>query len=184
VVRQLIAVPQRRPDPAVHQRRHGGQFKRVFLARRSGITVRAVTSPEMRTGGRQAQTTWRTSLHRPSPRLRMLGNFSFGDYFRSGPSFSAWDLRPLHRLQLRRTKLWARSNLDDDDLRAVARSAVGLPDNRIVRIRRKGQTSGHGRTRGLRALLEIIIDRGEAYGAGVQSAPWAASATGTSRSGI
>jgi hypothetical protein len=63
----------------------------------------------------------------------MLGNFSFGDYFKEGAIEFAWDLLT-NGYGLPGDKLYGSIYLDDDEAYELWRKNIGLPDDRIVRF--------------------------------------------------
>src|SRR5512143_3151336 len=97
--------------------------------------------------------------------FEMLGNFSFGDYFKERAIELAWDLLT-NGYQLPADKLWASIYLDDEEAYGLWRKAVGLPDERIVRFGEKDNFWSMGDTGPCGPCSEIIIDRGPAYGCG------------------
>jgi alanyl-tRNA synthetase len=142
------------------------QFKRVFLGEEKRDYLRATTSQKcVRAGGKHndLENVGYTARHHTF--FEMLGNFSFGDYFKEQAIVFAWDLLT-NGFQLPADKLWASIYLDDDEAYELWRSAVGLPDNRIVRFGEKDNFWSMGDTGPCGPCSEIIIDRGEAFGCG------------------
>jgi len=142
------------------------QFKRVFLGEEKRDYLRATTSQKcVRAGGKHndLENVGYTARHHTF--FEMLGNFSFGDYFKERAIVFAWDLLT-NGFQLPADKLWASIYLDDDEAYELWRKAVGLPDNRIVRFGEKDNFWSMGDTGPCGPCSEIIIDRGEAYGCG------------------
>ena len=142
------------------------QFKRVFLGEEKRDYLRATTSQKcVRAGGKHndLENVGYTARHHTF--FEMLGNFSFGDYFKEQAIVFAWDLLT-NGFQLPADKLWASIYLDDDEAYELWRKAVGLPDNRIVRFGEKDNFWSMGDTGPCGPCSEIIIDRGEAYGCG------------------
>ncbi len=140
------------------------QFKRVFLGEEKRDYLRAVTSQKcVRAGGKHndLENVGYTARHHTF--FEMLGNFSFGDYFKERAIVFAWDLLT-NGFKLPADKLWASIYLDDDEAYQLWRSAVGLPDHRIVRFGEKDNFWSMGDTGPCGPCSEIIIDRGEAYG--------------------
>jgi len=142
------------------------QFKRVFLGEEKRDYLRATTSQKcVRAGGKHndLENVGYTARHHTF--FEMLGNFSFGDYFKERAIVFAWDLLT-NGYRLPADKLYASIYLDDEEAYGLWRSAVGLPDHRIVRFGEKDNFWSMGDTGPCGPCSEIIIDRGEAYGCG------------------
>ena len=69
--------------------------------------------------------------------FEMLGNFSFGDYFKQEAIGFAWELLTVH-FKLPADKLWATVYAEDDEAYDIWKNDIGLPADRIVRIGDKG----------------------------------------------
>jgi alanyl-tRNA synthetase len=142
------------------------QFKRVFLGEDKRGYVRATTSQKcVRAGGKHndLENVGYTARHHTF--FEMLGNFSFGDYFKPRAVEFAWDLLT-RGFNLPADKLWASIYLDDEEAYDLWRTGVGLPDARIVRFGEKDNFWSMGDTGPCGPCSEIIIDRGEGYGCG------------------
>jgi alanyl-tRNA synthetase len=142
------------------------QFKRVFLGEEKRGYVRATTSQKcVRAGGKHndLENVGYTARHHTF--FEMLGNFSFGDYFKQGAIEFAWDLLT-NGYGLPADKLWASVYLDDDDAYNLWHKIVGLPESRIVRLGEEDNFWSMGDTGPCGPCSEILIDRGEEYGCG------------------
>ena len=103
------------------------QFKRVFLGEDKRDYVRATTSQKcVRAGGKHndLENVGYTARHHTF--FEMLGNFSFGDYFKEGAIEFAWDLLT-NGYGLPADKLWASVYLDDDDAYDLWQKKSGCP---------------------------------------------------------
>ncbi|MCU0538576.1 MAG: alanine--tRNA ligase [Desulfobacterales bacterium] len=165
VVRSSSLVPQ--DDPTLLFINAGMvQFKRTFLGEEKRDYVRAVTSQKcVRAGGKHndLENVGYTARHHTF--FEMLGNFSFGDYFKERAIAFAWDLLT-NGYRLPADKLWASIYLDDEEAYGLWRTVVGLPSERIVRFGEKDNFWSMGDTGPCGPCSEIIIDRGPAYGCG------------------
>ncbi|MGH8225031.1 MAG: alanine--tRNA ligase [Gammaproteobacteria bacterium] len=115
------------------------QFKDVFLGREKRDYKRAVSSQRcVRAGGKHndLENVGYTARHHTF--FEMLGNFSFGDYFKREAILYAWELLT-GVYGLPAEKLWATVYASDDEAYEVFAKDVGLPKDRIVRI---GDTPG------------------------------------------
>ncbi|MGH9091787.1 MAG: alanine--tRNA ligase, partial [Acidimicrobiales bacterium] len=94
--------------------------------------------------------------------FEMLGNFSFGDYFKPDAIPWAWELLTAD-LGLDGDRLWASVYTDDDEAAEIWRDAVGLPAERIQRL---GEDNfwEMGETGPCGPCSEIYYDRGPAFG--------------------
>jgi len=140
------------------------QFKGVFLTEETRDYVRAVTSQKcVRAGGKHndLENVGKTARHHTF--FEMLGNFSFGDYFKEGAIDMAWDLM-IHRWGLPKEKMWATIYLDDDEAFGLWKKIV--PEDRIVRLGEKDNFWAMGDTGPCGPCSEIIIDQGEDVGCG------------------
>ncbi len=110
------------------------QFKDVFLGFDKRSYSRATTSQKcIRAGGKHndLENVGYTARHHTF--FEMLGNFSFGDYFKKEAIGYAWELLTVH-FKLPKEKLWATVYAEDDEAYAIWRDVIGLPTERIVRI--------------------------------------------------
>ena len=110
------------------------QFKDVFLGFDKRSYVRAATAQKcIRAGGKHndLENVGYTARHLTF--FEMLGNFSFGDYFKKEAIAYAWELLT-EVYQLPEDKLWATVYAEDDEAYAIWKDQIGLPAERIVRI--------------------------------------------------
>jgi len=136
------------------------QFKRVFLGEEQRPYSRAATSQKcVRAGGKHndLENVGKTARHHTF--FEMLGNFSFGDYFKQGAIEMAWELLVDH-YQLPPDRLWATVYLDDDEAAELWHTLVGVPRERIVRLGEKDNFWAMGDTGPCGPCSEIIIDQG------------------------
>src|SRR5688500_2855954 len=110
------------------------QFKDVFLGREKRPYVRATSSQRsVRAGGKHndLENVGYTARHHTF--FEMLGNFSFGDYFKKDAIRFAWEL--LTRVyKLDPARLWATVYQTDDEAYDLWTRTIGLPSERVVRI--------------------------------------------------
>ncbi len=141
------------------------QFKGVFLAEETRDYVRAATSQKcVRAGGKHndLENVGKTARHHTF--FEMLGNFSFGDYFKEGAIEMAWDLL-IREWRLPADKMWITIYLDDDEAFDLWRK-IGIPADRIVRLGEKDNFWAMGETGPCGPCSEIVIDQGESMGCG------------------
>ena len=94
--------------------------------------------------------------------FEMLGNFSFGDYFKEESIEWAWEFMT-ERMGISKDKLWVSVYLEDDDAYDIWKDKVGISEDRIVRLGKKDnfwelEVGPCG------PCSEIYVDRGEKYG--------------------
>ena len=110
------------------------QFKDVFLGFDKRPYKRATTSQKcVRAGGKHndLENVGYTARHHTF--FEMLGNFSFGDYFKRDAIKNAWELLTKH-FMLPEEKLWVTVYAEDDEAYDIWNKEVGVPAERIVRI--------------------------------------------------
>ena len=110
------------------------QFKDVFLGAESRPYSRATTSQRsVRAGGKHndLENVGYTARHHTF--FEMLGNFSFGDYFKRDAIHYAWELLT-GVYQLPKDKLWVTVYHEDDEAHEIWAKEVGVPVERIIRI--------------------------------------------------
>ncbi|QAU33773.1 alanine--tRNA ligase [Janthinobacterium sp. 17J80-10] len=110
------------------------QFKDVFLGFDKRPYTRATTSQKcIRAGGKHndLENVGYTARHHTF--FEMLGNFSFGDYFKQDAITYAWELLT-DVFKLPKEKLWVTVYADDDEAYEIWNKSVGVPAERIVRI--------------------------------------------------
>ncbi|MGZ5156711.1 MAG: alanine--tRNA ligase [Caldimonas sp.] len=110
------------------------QFKDVFLGFDKRPYVRAATAQKcIRAGGKHndLENVGYTARHHTF--FEMLGNFSFGDYFKKDALRFAWELLT-EVYKLPPDKLWATVYAEDDEAYDIWKNEIGLPESRLVRI--------------------------------------------------
>ncbi|HXK23163.1 MAG TPA: alanine--tRNA ligase [Myxococcota bacterium] len=140
------------------------QFKRVFLGEETRDYKTATTSQKcMRVSGKHndLENVGRTPRHLTF--FEMLGNFSFGDYFKREAIAWAWEL--VTRVYgLPAAKLGVTVFREDDEAARIWREEVGLPANRIVRLDEADNFWQMGDTGPCGPCSEIYFDTGEQPG--------------------
>lgn len=96
--------------------------------------------------------------------FEMLGNFSFGDYFKKEAICWSWEF-VTEVLKLDKSRLWVTVYKDDDEAFNIWRDEIGLPEERILRMDKEHNFWEIG-TGPCGPCSEIHYDRGEEYGTG------------------
>ena len=142
------------------------QFKDVFLGREKRDYKRAVSSQKcVRAGGKHndLEVVGRTARHHTF--FEMLGNFSFGDYFKEVAIEYGWEFMT-EVVKLPKEKLWITVYKDDDEAFKIWNEKIGIPANKIVRLGEKDNFWSMGDTGPCGPCSEIHIDQGEGIGCG------------------
>ncbi|MDY6950779.1 MAG: alanine--tRNA ligase [Thermodesulfobacteriota bacterium] len=142
------------------------QFKRTFLGEDKRDYVRATSSQKcVRAGGKHndLENVGHTGRHHTF--FEMLGNFSFGDYFKALAIELAWDLMT-RVYNLPAEKLWVSVYKDDDEAHRLWAANTGIAEDRIVRLGEKDNFWSMGDTGPCGPCSEILIDQGEAISCG------------------
>ncbi len=142
------------------------QFKMVFMGEDKRDYVKAVTSQRcVRAGGKHndLENVGYTARHHTF--FEMLGNFSFGDYFKEDAIRLAWNFLTAE-LGIPSEKLWVSIFEDDDEAYVLWDNVEGLPKGRIVRMGEKDNFWAMGDTGPCGPCSEIHIDQGAAAGCG------------------
>jgi len=140
------------------------QFKRVFLGEEKRYYTRAVSCQKsVRAGGKHndLENVGYTSRHHTF--FEMLGNFSFGDYFKKEAIGFAWEFLT-KVLELPVDKLWVTVFRDDDEAEELWRSVTEISPDRIVRLGEKDNFWAMGDTGPCGPCSEIIFDQGKGVG--------------------
>lgn len=138
------------------------QFKKVFLGQTKLEYSRAVTSQKcIRVGGKHndLDNVGHTSRHLTF--FEMLGNFSFGDYFKEEAIRFAWEAAN-KVFGLNKDLIWVTVFEEDDE--AFELWTKWMPKNRIVRMGAKDNFWSMGDTGPCGPCTELLYDRGEAFG--------------------
>nr|MBO2487085.1 alanine--tRNA ligase [Bacillota bacterium] len=137
------------------------QFKPYFMGTETP-DVRRVTTYQrcLRTG--DIENVGSTDRH--ATFFEMLGNFSFGDYFKEEAIRWAWEF-VTERMELPRERLWATIYLDDDEAFQIWHEQIGLPRERIVRLGKEDNFWEIG-VGPCGPCSEIHYDRGPQFGCG------------------
>lgn len=142
------------------------QFKKVFLGEEQRLYSRATTCQKcIRAGGKHSDLENVGFTARHHTFFEMLGNFSFGDYFKKEAILFAWELLTEY-FKLPKEKLWVSIYKDDDEAANIWEKEVGVPSERIVRLGEKDNFWQMGDTGPCGPCSEIIIDQGEDFGCG------------------
>ncbi|MCF6187745.1 MAG: alanine--tRNA ligase [Desulfobulbaceae bacterium] len=140
------------------------QFKKIFIGEEQRNYTRAVTSQRcVRAGGKHndLENVGHTARHHTF--FEMLGNFSFGEYFKKDAISYAWDFLT-KELGLNPEQLWVSVYQDDDDAFALWEQIEDLPKGRIVRLGKADNFWAMGDTGPCGPCSEIHIDQGPEHG--------------------
>lgn len=140
------------------------QFKGIFLGEEKADFTRAATIQKcLRAGGKQSdlERVGKTARHHTF--FEMLGNFSFGDYFKDKAIFMAWEFLA-EVIGLPKERLWVSVFREDNEAATLWRDKVGLPEERIVRLGEEDNFWRMGDTGPCGPCSEIIIDQGPEVG--------------------
>ena len=110
------------------------QFKDVFLGAEKTSFKRATSSQKcIRAGGKHNDLENVGYTLRHHTFFEMLGNFSFGDYFKEDAIKFAWELLT-ERYKLPKEKLWITVHIDDDESEDIWLNKIGIPKERVNRL--------------------------------------------------
>jgi len=142
------------------------QFKHVFLGKDVRDYKRATSCQKcVRAGGKHndLENVGYTARHHTF--FEMLGNFSFGDYFKREAILFAWELLT-EVYSLPKEKLWITIFEEDDEAFDIWTKEVGVPAERVVRMGEKDNFWAMGETGPCGPCSEIVIDQGEEMACG------------------
>ena len=147
------------------------QFKNVFTGQERRPYSRATTAQKcVRAGGKHNDLDNVGYTARHHTFFEMLGNFSFGDYFKPQAIEHAWTLLT-RDFALPRDKLLVTVYADDEDAAALWRKVAGLPDERIIRIATADNFWRMGDTGPCGPCSEIFYDHGPGIPGGPPGSP-------------
>lgn len=147
------------------------QFKDCFLGADQRAYKRAVSSQRcVRAGGKHndLENVGYTARHHTF--FEMLGNFSFGDYFKQDAIAFAWEFLT-KELGLPKDKLWVTVYQDDDEAAAIWINDVGVSPQRVVRLGEKSNFWAMGDTGPCGPCSEIFYDHGDEVFGGPPGSP-------------
>ncbi len=147
------------------------QFKDLFLGQEKRPYVRAATSQRcVRAGGKHndLENVGYTARHHTF--FEMLGNFSFGDYFKEEAIELAWRLLT-EEFAIPRERLWVTVHADDDEAARIWIDQVGVPPERLVRIATNDNFWQMGDTGPCGPCTEIFYDHGPGIPGGPPGTP-------------
>lgn len=147
------------------------QFKEVFLGIDKRYYSRATSSQRcVRAGGKHndLENVGYTARHHTF--FEMLGNFSFGDYFKSDAIHFAWEYLT-EELKLPPEKLWVSVYKDDTEAEKIWVEEIGFPKERISRCGDKDNFWSMGDTGPCGPSSEIFYDHGEHIAGGPPGSP-------------
>src|SRR5258708_7484153 len=136
------------------------QFKDVFTGQEQRDYSRATSAQKcVRAGGKHNARENVGSTRRHHTFFEMLGNFSFGDYFKAEAIGYAWEL-VTGVFGLPKDKLYVTIFREDDDAEALWKSVAGVPASRIFRLGEKDNFWQLGETGPCGPCSEIYYDSG------------------------
>jgi len=147
------------------------QFKDVFLGKEQRDYLRAATAQRcLRAGGKHndLENVGYTARHHTF--FEMLGNFSFGDYFKREAIHLAWDFL-IYTLRLDPARLWCTVYLDDDEAADVWLKDIGISRDRFSRLGEKSNFWSMGDTGPCGPCSEIFFDHGPGIPGGPPGSP-------------
>lgn len=140
------------------------QFKDVFTGKEKKTFERAASAQKcIRISGKHndLENVGRTSRHHTF--FEMLGNFSFGDYFKREACRFAWELIT-EGYELDKDRLWVSVHESDAEAFAIWRDEVGVDKERIFELGDKDNFWAMGDTGPCGPCSEVLYDRGDAFG--------------------
>tara|TARA_R110002124_G_scaffold41652_2_gene128948 strand:- start:2623 stop:5271 length:2649 start_codon:yes stop_codon:yes gene_type:complete len=147
------------------------QFKNVFTGVESRSYDRATSSQKcVRAGGKHNDLDNVGYTARHHTFFEMLGNFSFGDYFKSDAIHFAWELLT-REFGIDPNRLLVTVYHTDDEAAAIWKKVAGLPDERIIRIATDDNFWRMGPTGPCGPCTEIFYDHGEHIPGGPPGSP-------------
>ncbi|GHA14498.1 alanine--tRNA ligase [Devosia pacifica] len=147
------------------------QFKNVFTGVEKRPYSTATTSQKcVRAGGKHNDLDNVGFTARHLTFFEMLGNFSFGDYFKDEAIAYAWEL-VTKDFELPKDKLLVTIYSEDDEAHAIWKKVAGFSDDRIIRIPTSDNFWSMGDTGPCGPCSEIFIDRGEHIWGGPPGSP-------------
>ena len=142
------------------------QFKNIFLGTEKRDYSRAVSIQKcVRAGGKHndLENVGKTARHQTF--FEMLGNFSFGDYFKKEATAWAWEL-VTQGFKMDAQRLWISIHYSDDQAFDLWHKNVGVAAERIVRLGDKDNFWAMGDTGPCGPCSEIYYDQGTEFGCG------------------
>ena len=137
------------------------QFKDVFLGTETKNFKRAATSQRcIRAGGKHNDLENVGYTLRHHTFFEMLGNFSFGDYFKEDAIKFAWEFLT-EELKLDKEKLWITVYKDDDEAEEIWKNIIGIDPGRIARLGDDDNFWSMGDTGPCGPCSEIFYDHGD-----------------------
>ena len=137
------------------------QFKDVFLGTEKKNFSRATTSQRcIRAGGKHNDLENVGYTLRHHTFFEMLGNFSFGDYFKEDAIKFAWEFLT-EVLKLDKDKLWITVYKDDDEAEDIWKTIIGIDANKIARLGDEDNFWSMGDTGPCGPCSEIFYDHGD-----------------------
>lgn len=141
-------------------------FKNLFLGLEKRAYTRAASSQKcVRAGGKHNDLDQVGYTNRHHTFFEMLGNFSFGDYFKEEAIYFAWELMTVE-YGLPEEKLWVSIYKDDDEAYKIWSQKIGLPHDRIIRFGEEDNFWSMGETGPCGPCSEIYYDQGAEVGCG------------------
>jgi alanyl-tRNA synthetase len=147
------------------------QFKNVFTGQERRAYTRATTAQKcLRAGGKHNDLDNVGYTNRHHTFFEMLGNFSFGDYFKELAIPLAWEL-VTKDFALDPKRLLVTVYHDDDDAYRFWRKVTGFPDSKIIRIATSDNFWAMGDTGPCGPCSEIFLDQGDKVAGGPPGSP-------------
>src|SRR5579863_8412827 len=170
VVRSSSLVPAN--DPTLLFTNAGmNQFKDVFLGQEQRDYLRAASSQKcVRAGGKHNDLDNVGYTRRHHTFFEMLGNFSFGDYFKREAIHFAWDFL-IYTLGLEPARLWCTVYRDDDEAADIWLKEIGVSPSRFGRLGEKSNFWAMGDTGPCGPCSEIFYDHGPEVAGGPPGSP-------------
>lgn len=145
------------------------QFKDLFLGHETRSYKRAVSIQKcIRAGGKHNDLDNVGFTSRHLTFFEMMGNFSFGDYFKHDALRFAW-LFLTESLGLDANRLYVSVFEQDNETYELWKSEIKVPENRIIRLGAQDNFWQMGDTGPCGPCSEIYVDRGATYGCGASS---------------